>query len=166
MNDEAAVSLLREQKHDLFNYFQVVDGYLQMGKVDKARGYLARARAEIETRTRVLRLNDAALALALYTWQARLLELGTELFWQVENPAMVPVMPQEMLGNLQAVQEKVCRYLESLAGGRRLVLEVKTAGPAGSLMVRVPSGGDTATLLEIEPPVEINADYCQWEMVF
>lgn len=44
---EAAVALLREQRHDYLNYMQVVQAYLQMGKAEKALAYLEKATEEI-----------------------------------------------------------------------------------------------------------------------
>lgn len=40
---EAAVALLRRQRHDYLNDIQVVQAYLQMGKADKALAYLEKA---------------------------------------------------------------------------------------------------------------------------
>lgn len=44
---EAAVALLRRQRHDYLNYLQVVQAYLQMGKPEKALAYLEKATEEM-----------------------------------------------------------------------------------------------------------------------
>lgn len=44
---EAAVALLRKQRHDYLNYLQVVQAYVQMGKPEKALAYMEKATAEL-----------------------------------------------------------------------------------------------------------------------
>lgn len=46
---EAAISLLRTQRHDYLNYLQVIQAYLQMGKTEKALSYMERITGEIHT---------------------------------------------------------------------------------------------------------------------
>lgn len=51
---EELVLALRKQRHDFMNHIQVVHAYLQLGKVEKALGYLEKMVKDEETSSRHL----------------------------------------------------------------------------------------------------------------
>lgn len=52
--NEELVMALRKQKHDFMNHIQVIHAYLQLGKVEKALGYLEKMVRDEETAGRHL----------------------------------------------------------------------------------------------------------------
>ena len=59
------IELMRVQKHDFLNYLQIISGYLQLGKIDKAQHYLQKALREISVSGTVMSLADPALSMNL-----------------------------------------------------------------------------------------------------
>lgn len=57
------ISLLRSQRHDILNHLQVISGYLQLQKYDRALTYLQEVNAELEQLGRLMRLKQPDLAL-------------------------------------------------------------------------------------------------------
>lgn len=60
-----AIELMRVQKHDFLNYMQVISGYLQLGKIDKAQYHLQKGLREIARSGTIMRLADPALGMNL-----------------------------------------------------------------------------------------------------
>ncbi|CEP67037.1 Signal transduction histidine kinase, sporulation regulator SpoOB [Moorella glycerini] len=58
------ISLLRWQRHDILNHLQVISGYLQLQKSDRALSYLQEVIVQIEQVGRLMRLKQPELALA------------------------------------------------------------------------------------------------------
>ncbi|WP_406678665.1 Spo0B domain-containing protein [Neomoorella carbonis] len=57
------ISLLRRQRHDILNHLQVISGYLQLQKSDRALSYLQEVVGELEQLGRLMRLKQPDLAL-------------------------------------------------------------------------------------------------------
>ncbi|QGP92453.1 Sensor_kinase_SpoOB-type, alpha-helical domain [Neomoorella glycerini] len=60
----AVVSLLRWQRHDILNHLQVISGYLQLQKSDRALSYLQEVIVQLEQVGGLMRLKQPDLALA------------------------------------------------------------------------------------------------------
>lgn len=60
-----AVALLRLQKHDFLNYMQIVSGYLQLGKIEKAQFFIDKAIKDINRSGSIMRLADPGLGMNL-----------------------------------------------------------------------------------------------------
>jgi len=65
MNWQAAdvIALLRWQRHDFLNHFQVIGGYLQLNKNERALAYLKQSVARSEHTGKLMQLKHPALAL-------------------------------------------------------------------------------------------------------
>lgn len=60
-----AIDLLRIQKHDFLNYMQIISGYLQLGKHDKAQHFVQKAFKDITSSGTIMGLADPALGMNL-----------------------------------------------------------------------------------------------------
>ncbi|HBT47152.1 MAG TPA: hypothetical protein DEA73_04605 [Peptococcaceae bacterium] len=60
---EAFLRLLRAQKHDFLNHLQVISGFLQLGKPERALAYTKEVVARLGRNGRLMRLRQAELAL-------------------------------------------------------------------------------------------------------
>ncbi|MDS1029416.1 Spo0B domain-containing protein [Bacillota bacterium LX-D] len=78
-NSQEMVNYLRINKHDNFNHFQVIMGYLQVGKPDLALSYVKEAIAQLQENATILRLGLPNLVLWLLFKQDELREKGIDL---------------------------------------------------------------------------------------
>lgn len=60
-----AIDLLQIQKHDFLNYMQIISGYLQLGKHDKAQQFVEKAFKDITSSGTIMGLADPALGMNL-----------------------------------------------------------------------------------------------------
>lgn len=60
-----AIDLLRIQKHDFLNQMQIISGYLQLGKYDKAQHFVKKAFKDISRSGTIMCLADPALGVNL-----------------------------------------------------------------------------------------------------
>jgi sensor histidine kinase regulating citrate/malate metabolism len=60
-----AIDLLRLQKHDFLNYMQIISGYLQLGKLDKAQYFVQKAIEDVTRSGTIMGLADRALSMNL-----------------------------------------------------------------------------------------------------
>lgn len=67
MPEDAALLLevMRRHRHDFLNHLQVVSGFLQLGKVDRALEYIRRVSGEMEKLGAILRLKYPQMATLL-----------------------------------------------------------------------------------------------------
>jgi sensor histidine kinase regulating citrate/malate metabolism len=75
----AVCELIRVQKHDILNHLQVIAGYLQMNKMEKARDYLQETIKEITEKGSLMRLRKPLLVLSLMCKQLEVFEKGLHL---------------------------------------------------------------------------------------
>lgn len=76
LNAESMVRLLRTLNHDYLNHFQVISGYLQMGRAQQALLYLKETVETIQERGSLLRWIYPTTVLLLLQWQIKFREKG------------------------------------------------------------------------------------------
>ncbi|OIQ61531.1 sensory histidine kinase DcuS [Moorella thermoacetica] len=107
------IPLLRWQRHDFLNHLQVISGYLQLKKNDRALAYLRQAIAQLEQVGRIMHLLEPELALAALTRIegaiARGISLEMEISTRMENLALEP-------GTARAIWEAAWDLALALAG--------------------------------------------------
>lgn len=84
-NAESMVKLLRTINHDYLNHFQVISGYLQMGRAQQALLYLKDAVETIQHRGSLLRWIYPTTVLLLLQWQSNFRERGRILGIECET---------------------------------------------------------------------------------
>ncbi|HBM74551.1 MAG TPA: hypothetical protein DD429_03215 [Clostridiaceae bacterium] len=65
-HDAEVIRYLREQRHDFINLIQVIWGYLQLNKSDKAKEYINEMLIEFELIGSIFKINNPSLSLLLY----------------------------------------------------------------------------------------------------
>ncbi|MEW8958727.1 MAG: Spo0B domain-containing protein [Moorella sp. (in: firmicutes)] len=73
------ISLLRWQRHDILNHLQVISGYIQLKKGERALRYLEQVVGELERLGTVLRLKQPELALLILKKMEELTNRGINL---------------------------------------------------------------------------------------
>lgn len=126
-----ALELLRGQRHSFMNHLQVVSGWLQLGKSDRAVQYLNRVAARMDAEGQVLRRIEAP-EVGFFILAAGLdaEPYGVTLEWRVTGP-VDPAQLDDARGRFLAALKEAARLPE---GERRLVV---TLGP--SISVHTPS---------------------------
>lgn len=120
MDAQNYLKLLRVYKHDFLNHLQVLLGYLQLNKDDKALDYVKKAIAELEKGGSLMRLELPELVLWLLIQRLELKEKGIEL--TLENHSQsCPLKDREgeLLHWFQSLVEIITDKLETLAIEKR-----------------------------------------------
>lgn len=84
--------LLRGQKHDFLNHLQVISGFLQLGKPERALAYTKEVASRLEKLGRLMRLKPPELALQsqfkLEEAARRQIKVEVEMDTEMENPLL------------------------------------------------------------------------------
>jgi two-component system, LytTR family, sensor histidine kinase AgrC len=87
VEDEVAMRLLRRQRHSFLNHLQVISGWLQLGRPEKAGHYLDAVAAHMTAESDALRHASTALGLLVLELGLEAETHGVRLEWQVSQPA-------------------------------------------------------------------------------
>jgi hypothetical protein len=132
MEEERALHLLRRQRHSFLNHLQVISGWLQLGRPEKAGQYLETVSAQMAGESDVLRRAPAGLGLLVLELGLEAETHGARLEWQAAGPIDDLDLP--------ALREMVLAALNDAAdrdSGERCV--VVRLGP-GAPVVHNPAG--------------------------
>jgi len=77
-----AVDILRRVRHDFANHLQVIGGYLDMGRPEKVKEYLAEIMEEIIAERLIFESQEGEAALYFYEQLARARDLGIILRYE------------------------------------------------------------------------------------
>src|SRR5690606_13105479 len=80
------VEALRHQRHRFQNHLQVISGWLQLGKPERAIAYLATLRQSREQEGRLFTLSDWRLLALLLEKHALAETNAVSVFWDVASP--------------------------------------------------------------------------------
>lgn len=83
--DYEMVNFIREQRHDFLNYFQVILGYLQLNKPDRAVQYIKQVTGEMQELSSVTKIENPYLVLALLLAFQKGKSSGVNLSFNVES---------------------------------------------------------------------------------
>lgn len=114
-----ALELLRTQRHHFMNHLQVISGWLQLGKAERAIQYIDRVAARMEAERQALRrLERPEAALFVLDMGLRAESYGVALEWRLTGPVDPAALPE--------AAERVAAALEQAShlpeGARRLVI--------------------------------------------
>lgn len=116
------LDLIRFQRHDFLNHLQVISGFLQLGKVDRAADYINQLSAEIQETGKLMRLGRPELVAAIMSL-AREAERA-----QIRLVPRIQTQKGSLTGASSLVTNLICKvavllfdFLRSLASGPKLV---------------------------------------------
>lgn len=140
---EHMIQLLRAINHDYLNHFQVISGYLQMGRAQQALLYIKETVAAMQQRSSLFRLTYPTIALLLLQWQLKFHEkgriLGIECETDLKEINMGDQELQQLLSSIlrlvhagktgAGTETWVLRMWDDLAGYRFEIISQDAAWP-------------------------------------
>lgn len=118
-----ALALARGQRHSFMNHLQVISGWLQLGKAERATEYIARMAARMEAESQVLqRIEHPEVGLFVVAAGLDAEPYGASLEWRLTGPVdLAGLDPARDL--IQAELQRAARQPE---GQRRLIITLGT----------------------------------------
>lgn len=108
---EQTVSMLRSQRHSMMNHLQVILGWLQLGRPERARQYLETLASRMAGEGEAIRQAPAATALVMLTLGLEAETHGVQLDWRVCGP-----VPPASDDELEVLAARVREAFHALAG--------------------------------------------------
>ena len=128
MEESEALVLLRRQRHSLINHLQVVSGWLQLDRPERARQYLEAVAARIAAEADATRQFPPALALVALVLSLDAETYGVAIEWDTTAQPVSPI-EGEALAALQAqVTAAVAAACDLPEGARRVQVRLGTGG--------------------------------------
>lgn len=120
MEAAEALALLRAQYHDFLNHLQVILGFLELGREDRAREQIGRAVKDIASRGQVAKCGLPEVAWLLLLFQAEALKVGIKVFFEIEKASTFPVAPSglALISSCHQLILKAGKDMELLVVGR------------------------------------------------
>lgn len=116
-----ALALLREQRHSFMNHLQVIHGWLQLGKADRAIQYIDRAAARMEAEGQVLqRVEAPEVGIFILTAGMDAEPYGVALEWRLTGP----VDPAQLGQGRELIFSALTEAAKLPEGERRLVISL------------------------------------------
>ncbi|MGE5676143.1 MAG: Spo0B domain-containing protein [Mycobacterium leprae] len=81
-----ALAILRRQRHSFLNHLQVISGWLQLAKPERASEYVARVAARMESDGQAIRSLTPDLGLVALELSLEAEALGVEVEWRISKP--------------------------------------------------------------------------------
>lgn len=111
------VNIFREQRHDFLNHFQVLLGYLQLNKPDRAVQYIKQVTGEMQEFGSVTKLENPYLVTALLLVCQRSKSIGIRLSIQAENQISLCQDDNECItdgiaGTMERILQHLCTESE------------------------------------------------------
>lgn len=114
------LALLRSQRHSFGNHLQVISGWLQMGRTDRAAAYIDQVAAKLVAESALLNRVEPEVALFIITLSLQAEPLGVAIIWQVDGP----VTTEELATVAAACPDALARAAQGPEGERRLVVRL------------------------------------------
>jgi len=135
------VNIFREQRHDFLNHFQVLLGYLQLNKPDRAAQYIKQITGEMQELSPVTKLENPYLVTALLLVLQKSKNVGIQLTFHVENQVSLCQDCYECITDgITRMIERIIQYLSAGSGeDRRIDITLKEIDHT---IVMVISGSD------------------------
>lgn len=154
------VRLVRNLRHGFMNHLQVVSGWLQLKKPERAAGYLESVRRKREQEAQLFRVGDWRLLTMLLTKASSAEAHEVEVVWQIHGD--LERVPDELVEWLRDAFDHARDCLTAADGPRRLQVQIIEDPEAYSVTLRLleHAGGDggqaevAATAAGIPAPVQ------------
>jgi hypothetical protein len=134
MEEHEALALLRRQRHSLINHLQVVSGWLQLDRADRARQYLEAVAARIATEADSTRQFPPALALVALALSLDAETYGVEIIWQASEP--LAALDASLLSALEA---QVSAAVQAASAAPEAARRIQVRLGPGGIAVHTPS---------------------------
>ncbi len=128
---EGWLDLLRFQRHSFLNHLQVISGWIQLGKLDRARDYLQEVATRLEAQGELSLVQPPDLVLVLLQVAHLAETYDVEVLWDVK----VPTGARFKVGQLRLLQRRLQAELEG-AAERGVRLHVLLSEANGELLVQ------------------------------
>lgn len=133
---EELMALVRSQRHSYMNHLQVISGWLQLNRVDRAQQYLQALADRLSVESEAVRRLPGDVALALLSLTVEAESHGSNLSWKVE-------------GDFQPLSGE---QLAELIGVVRTAFAASEHLPESSRTVRVALGPGARFAVHSPPP--------------
>lgn len=130
-----AMALLRRQRHSFLNHLQVISGWLQLERPERARQYLDTIAAELATQTEVIRQLPAAAGIMVMELEQEAESYGVRIHWQVAEPLAADPVADWLIGSRSEVIAALAAAATLGEGERHLVVTISAHG----LVVHTPT---------------------------
>jgi len=144
LSRRAAVDVLqglRAYRHAVMNHMQVISGWLQLGRADRAREYIERVRIAADSHQQLSAIDDPLVASRLLKWSVEAENTGVLLRFDVERKAGAFLRRPE--ASLELLDEMIGAAVEaagqSPAEARELRLTVSVGDGSYSFNLEVPA---------------------------
>lgn len=109
--EEELVLILRNQRHSFMNHLQVISGWLQLNKPERAYEYLDQVAARIEAEGNILRLGSPSVALSVLSTSALAESHGVRIEHHLQGAERAddPALLENLGDLLAAVLPEVAR---------------------------------------------------------
>lgn len=94
---EDFLKILSVRRHDFLNHIQVISGYLQLNKIDRAKEYLVHMVDELSRESQLCNCRSGQVAVALLYLQYQALLAGVKLSVRLEASLETSRVPEEVL---------------------------------------------------------------------
>jgi len=132
-----AVSLLRKQRHSFMNHLQVISGWLQLQRPDRAAQHIGALAPRLTAESDVLRLVSPENALLVLGLMLEAESYGAQVDWQVCSP-------------LEALSLQTAEVLRSEL---HMALTAASAAPESERWVTVTLGPGSEAVVHTRPHV-------------
>lgn len=124
-NEKDMVKLLRLMSHDFLNHFQVIAGYIQLGRSQQALNHIKETVNIISTRHNLFRWVYPTTVLLLLFWQLRFFEEGKKLVVQSNTDIQDICVGEEQLTELLSSILDSMYAISTAPGGAGWLLKVE-----------------------------------------
>lgn len=118
LNCRGMIKLISLLRHDFLNQLQVIDGYLQVGKADRAREYLQEVVKELNKLGKLVHLQVPEIALVILLAAETANRAGIRISYMVESDLSGCLVPGRVAGSaLSACLQMVLELLSESTDG-------------------------------------------------
>ncbi len=142
---EEFLKILSVRRHDFLNHIQVISGYLQLNKIDRAKEYLVQMVDELTTESQLCNCRSAQVAVALLYLQHQALLAGVKLSVKVEATLENSRVPAEILAAIIRVYGLTLQEFPATAMNdhkENCLLDITEQAEYFEWQFRMPSGKD------------------------
>lgn len=127
-NEKEMVKLLRRMNHDFLNHFQVIAGYLQLGRSNQAMAHLKEAVDDVTARHNLFRWIYPTAVLLVLSWQLKFFEKAKNLIVQGNTDLQEISVAEDLLVDLLSSLLHGMYAISTAAGGEDWLLKVEDRG--------------------------------------
>lgn len=161
MEMAALLGVIRAQRHDFLNHLQVISGFIQLNKYERAREYIREVARELERQGRIIHLQmpEATFALLVALKEAALAQVKVQ--WDIQCQLVSCAVPGTRVGRaLEAVLLRAVEVLSSPEVTRRfLAISLKEQENCYVFRLLMPHAGQEAMEEAVAVAREELADY-------